>query len=69
MGTYIFFTVVWNGVQITCGSEYRYDLRSVAFRLFNRYFVSHPYFVVFKWWPMTEWNKFYFFSLVNFGSS
>ena len=38
------------------------DLRSVAFRLFNpRYFVSHPYFVVFKWWPMTEWNKFFFF--------
>ena len=43
------------------------DLRSVAFRLFKtRYFVSHPYFVVFKWWPMTEWNKSNFFSARKF---
>ena len=27
------------------------------------------YFVVSKWWPIPEWNKSYFFPLVNFDSS
>ena len=30
MGTFIFFTAVWNGAQITCGSKYRHAIRRVA---------------------------------------
>ena len=26
----IFFTAVWNGVQITCGTEYRHAIRRVS---------------------------------------
>ena len=43
------------------------DMRFVAFQLFNHhYFIS--YFIVSKWWPISQWNKSYFFPLVNFGS-
>ena len=54
MGTYIFFTAVWNGVQITCDN------------LYSKVVTGN---IVSKWWPITEWNKSYFFPLVNFGSS
>ena len=30
MGTFIFFTAVWNGTQITCGSKYRHTIRRFA---------------------------------------
>ena len=54
MGIYIFFTAVWNGVQITCDN------------LYSEVVTGN---IVSKWWPITEWNKSYFFPLVNFGSS
>ena len=30
MGIYMFFTAVWNGVQITCGSEYKQAMHRVS---------------------------------------
>ena len=45
------------------------DMRSVAFRYSTFIILSlTSYFIVSKWWPITEWNI-SFFSLVNFGSS
>ena len=41
------------------------DMRFVAFQLFNHhYFIS--YFIVSKWWPISQWNKSYFFSASKF---
>ena len=40
MGIHIFFTAVWNGMQITRGSEYRHAIHRVS--IFNlHYFISH----------------------------
>ena len=63
MGIYL-FKAVWNGVQITCGSEYRRFVYSTFAILFLT-----SYFIVYKCWPISEWNKSYFFPLVNFDSS
>ena len=57
MGTY-FFKAVWNGVQITCGVSI---IQPSLFSLTS-------YFIVSKRWPISGWDKFYFFPLVNFGS-
>ena len=39
MGIHIFFTAVWDGVQITHGSEYRHAIVRVS--IFNlHYFIS-----------------------------
>ena len=40
MGIHIVFIVVWNGMQITRGSEYRHVIHRVP--IFNlHYFISH----------------------------
>ena len=55
-----FFTAVWNGVQITCGSEYRHAIPRVSIVFLTSYFI------VSKWWPISEWNKSYFFAARKF---
>ena len=69
MGIHIFFTAVWNGVQITHGSEHRHAIHCVSiFNLFIILFVT-SYYIVSKWWPASEWKKkTLFFALANFSS-
>ena len=61
----MFFTAVWNGVQITRGSEYRGHPSRFDYSTFIILFLS-SYLIVSKWWPITEWNKSYFFSARKF---
>ena len=64
----IFFTAVWNGVQITCGSEYRHAIRRVS--------IVQPLLIYFSLRISYSLNgglyqngtKIIFFPLVNFGS-
>ena len=40
-GNIYIFTAVWNGVQITCGSEYRHTIRRVSI-IQPSLFYCHP---------------------------
>ena len=69
MGTFIFFTAVWNGTQITCDYLQTYDPTRCDYSTFRILFLT-SYFIVSKWWLIAEWNKScFFFPLVNFGIS
>ena len=66
MGRYL-FTAVWNGVQITCGSEYRHAIRRVS--------IVQPLLIYFSLRISYSLNgglyqngTKIFFPLVNFGS-
>ena len=49
--------------------EYIYFLQLFGMACDNLYSKVVTGNIVSKWWPITEWNKSYFFPLVNFGSS
>ena len=38
MGIYMFFTAVWNGVQITCGSKYKQAIHRLSIARATCYF-------------------------------
>ena len=48
MGTY-FFTAVWNGVQTTCGSEYRHAICRVSIIQPSLFYFSLQDFIVSNW--------------------
>ena len=60
MGTFIFFTAVWNGTQITCDYLQTYDPTRCDYSTFRILFLT-SYFIVSKWWLIAEWNKSCFF--------
>ena len=69
MGIHIFFTAVWNGMQITRGSEYRHAIHRVS--IFNlHYFISHfvLHSLLMVAYIRMEKKTSFFLSLVNFGS-
>ena len=55
---YIFFLQLF-GMACKLPVALNIDMRSAALALVILFLIS--YFVFFKWWPITEWNKSHFF--------